>query len=591
LILLEKLGGIEMAYETPLTIAEVIQDIANNRYILPSIQREYVWGTEQIERLFDSIMQDYPIGGFLFWELSNGQNNLYDFYSFLQNYHEKKCTHNPKIDLKGNENAVAVLDGQQRLTSLYIGLKGSYAYKMPRKQWKNDDAFPKRKLYLNLIEQKQESSNLYDFRFLTDEEIKNDAEHYWFQVGDILNMSELGDVMNYLMQNIAYSSYSKDQALFANATLSQLFKVIHTLPSISYYKVKSKELDKVLNIFIRVNSGGTVLSYSDLLLSIATAQWENLDAREEITDCVDTINAIGGGFSVNKDFVLKSALVLSDFRDIAFKVDNFNKPNMLKIENNWQTIKKALYQAFELVASFGFNNESLKSNNAVIPIAYYLKTIGMPSNFCESSYTVSNRGKIKKWLIMSLLKRAFSGTPDNVLRPLRDIIAENGSNDFPLVAIIDKLKGTNKTIVFTDDDIEYLLDRQYGKPETFTILMLLYPSLDYNNKFHIDHMYPKSKFKKKLLMKNGVSEDKIEYCLNHYNDLSNLQLLAAIPNIEKQNQDFDKWFAETCITDNDKIQYRTIHYLPDMEYTYNNFDIVLSERRKMLKRKLEEMLL
>lgn len=131
-------------------------------------------------------------------------------------------------------------------------------------------------------------------------------------------------------------------------------------------------MDKVLNIFIRVNSGGTVLSYSDLLLSIATAQWDNLDAREEIIDCVDNINAIGSGFNVNKDFVLKSALVLTGFSDIAFKVDNFNKENMPKIENNRKTIKKALYQAFQLVSSFGFNRDSLKSNNAVIPIAYYL---------------------------------------------------------------------------------------------------------------------------------------------------------------------------------------------------------------------------
>ncbi len=581
-----------MAYESPLTIAEVMQDISINKYVLPSIQREYVWGTSQIERLFDSVMQDYPIGAFLFWELTNGQNNLYDFYSFLQNYHEKKCRHNTKIDLKGNENVMAVLDGQQRLTSLYVGLKGTFAYKMPHKQWKNDDAFPKRKLYLNLVEPKKDSSDKYEFRFLTDDECGNNEEHYWFPVGEILNMSELGEVMNYLMTNIAYSqAYTKEQGLFANSTLSQLFKVIHTQPSISYYKVKSNELDKVLNIFIRVNSGGTVLSYSDLLLSIATAQWENLDAREEITDCVDTINAIGGGFNVNKDFVLKSALVLTGFRDIAFKVDNFNKPNMLKIENNWQRIKKSLYQAFELVSSFGFSRDSLKSNNAVIPIAYYLMTIGMPDNFDTSTSAAENRAKIKKWLIMSLLKRAFSGQPDNMLRPLRDIIHDNGSKVFPIDEIINKLRGTSKSIIFTDDDIENLLEHQYGKAETLTILMLLYPSLDFNNKFHIDHMYPKSIFTRKLLIKKGIDENKTQDYIDHVNDLSNLQLLAAIPNIEKQNQDFADWFVTTYKTDADKIQYRTIHYLPEMEYTYTNFELFLSERRRKIKGQLEHLLL
>ena len=577
-----------MAYESPLTIAEVVKDISANKYVLPSIQREFVWSTAQIERLFDSVMQDYPFGAFLFWELSKDQNTLYDFYSFLQNYHEKTARHNPKVNLTGNDNVMVVLDGQQRLTSIYIGLKGTYAYKMPFKQWKNNSAFPERKLYLNLVEQAKDETDKYEFSFLTGDEVKNDTDHYWFEVGKILDMTELGDVMNYLMQNIAFSGvYTQDQCIFANATLSQLFKVIHTQPSISYYKVKSEELDKVLQIFIRVNSGGTVLSYSDLLLSIATAQWESLDARKEITEFVDYINTIGSGFNVNKDFILKASLVLTGFSDIAFKVDNFNKQNMLKIEQNWQTIKTSITQAFLLVSSFGFSRDSLKSNNAVIPIAYYLMTIGNPSNFEVSSNTVNNRKKIKKWLTMSLIKRAFGGQADSILRPLREVIKANGNNEFPLDEIINRLRGTSKTIVFTDDDIEALLELQYGRADTLMVLMMLYPSLDYNNKFHIDHIYPKSKFTKTSLLKKGIAQDKVEEYMNHVNDISNLQLLAAIPNIEKQDKDFEEWFAEICPTDTDKIQYRKINYLPEMQYSYDKFLQFVSDRRKKIKNQLK----
>ncbi|WP_432631154.1 DUF262 domain-containing protein [Brotaphodocola sp.] len=581
-----------MAYESPLTIAEVIGDISENRYVLPSIQREFVWSTAQIERLFDSVMQDYPIGAFLFWELADGQNTLYDFYSFLQNYHEKKTTHNPKINLSGSDNVVAVLDGQQRLTSLFIGLKGSYAYKMPWKQWKNDEAFPKRKLYLNLVEPAKEENDRYEFSFLTETECVNDDDHYWFEVGQILDMKNIGDVTKFINRQIYKNDrYDEDQGDFAMDCLAQLHKVIHVQPIISYYKVRSQELDRVLNIFIRVNSGGTILSYSDLLLSIATAQWESLDAREEITDFVDLLNGIGSGFRVNKDFVLKASLVLSDFKNIAFKVDNFNKPNMLKIEANWQKIKKSLYQAFILVSSFGFSRESLKSNNAVIPIAYYLMTIGNPENFEVSTAQKGNCAKIKKWLIMSLFKRIFSGQPDNLLRLMREIIKNNGTNEFPLDEIINRLRGTSKTMVFTQDDIESLLDHQYGKAETLNVLMLLYSSLDFNNKFHIDHMYPKSKFTKKMLEKNGVSAQKIEDHIAHVNDLSNLQLLPAIPNIEKQNKDFDLWFAETYPTDDEKVAYRNLNYLPDLAYTYPNFEQFLQKRRELMKKKLESLLL
>jgi len=582
-----------MAYETPLTIAEVMQDISTNKYVLPSIQREYVWDTDQIETLFDSLMQDYPIGAFLFWEIDKSRLLDYDFYEFLRNYHEKTGTHNKKVDLKGSDGVTAVLDGQQRLTSIYIGLKGSYAYRLKYKQKKNDNAYPTRYLYLNLLEDAKDESNKYDFRFLTDDEYKGMTEGYWYKVGDILTMTQPGETSQYVLDHIAFAgAYTKEQTMHANNTLQKLYNVVHTDKTLSYYKEKSVELDKVLNIFIRVNSGGTVLTYSDLLLSIASAQWENHDAREEITEFVEEVNAIGGGFRINKDFVLKTALVLTDFTDIAFKVDNFNKPNMMKIEANWDNIKRAIKQSVNLVSSFGYSGETLSSNNALIPIAYYLLTIGMPENFVESGTTRDNKAKIKKWLIMALLKKAFSGQPDNVIRPIRDIIRENGTGDFPISQIIDRFKGTNKSILFTEDDIdEYLLKLKYGKSETLSTLMLLYPSLDFSNKFHEDHMYPKSKFRKSYLRKMGVPEEKLYEYIDTVNDISNLQLLPAQLNEEKLNSDFDTWFNTEQITETDKIQYRKIHYLPDMEYTYPVFLAFVAKRKELLKSKLKDILL
>ena len=582
-----------MAYETPLTIAEVMQDISNNKYVLPSIQREYVWDTEQIETLFDSLMQDYPIGAFLFWEIEKSRLLDYDFYEFLRNYHEKNNTHNKKVDLKGSDGVTAVLDGQQRLTSIYIGLKGSYAYRLKYKQKKSENAYPVRYLYLNLIEDAQDENNKYDFRFLTDKEFSGMAEGFWYKVGDILTMTQPGETSQYVFENIAFAgTYTKEQTMHANNTLQKLYNVVHTDKTLSYYKEKATELDKVLNIFIRVNSGGTVLTYSDLLLSIASAQWENYDAREEITEFVDDVNSIGGGFRINKDFVLKTALVLTDFPNIAFKVDNFNKPNMIKIEANWENIKRAIKQSVHLVSSFGYTGKTLSSNNALIPIAYYLLTIGMPDNFVESGATKKNRAKIKKWLIMALLKKVFSGQPDNVIRPIRDIIRENGNNEFPIAQIIDKFKGTNKSIQFAEDDIdEYLLKLKYGKSETLSTLMLLYPSLDFSNKFHEDHMYPKSKFRKPYLRKMGVPEEKLDTYIDSVNDISNLQLLAAQLNEEKLNTDFDVWFNKQQATDLDKIQYRTIHYLPEMEYTYPNFLLFMEQRKQMIRKRLIKILL
>lgn len=87
--------------------------------------------------------------------------------------------------------------------------------------------------------------------------------------------------------------------------------------------------------------------------------------------------------------------MLCDIPDISFKVDNFNKTNMLLIENEWDNITKALRDVLRLISSFGFSRENITSNNLSIPIAYYLKTIGLPNNFETSTNRNIDRKNIK----------------------------------------------------------------------------------------------------------------------------------------------------------------------------------------------------
>ena len=578
-----------MSYETALKISDVINDIHRKKYLLPAIQREFVWSTYQIERLFDSLMRDYPISSFLFWKVEKEKINDYEFYEFLRSYHERDQKHNPKANITGEEEITAVLDGQQRLTSLYIALRGTFAYKLPRKRWDNDQAYLKRRLYLNLTRQAEDSDFEYEFLFLTDHEAqKNDENHYWFPVGEILNLKEPGDISEYLTEYV-FDDYSREARKLANKILFKLHNIIHEKGSISYYQEKSQLLDKVLNIFIRINSGGTVLSYSDLLLSIATAQWETKDAREEIISFVDEINNIGDGFNFNKDFVLKSCLVLNDFNDIAFKVDNFNKANMLKIENNWERITNSIRIAVGLVSSFGYSRETLTSNNALIPIAYFLNKIEARDNYISSNKNLEEKAKIKRWLVLSLVKRAFSGQPDNVLRPIRKVIQDN-EESYPLEEIISQFKGTNKTLIFSDEDIENLLYYKYGQGFIFSVLSLLYPSLDFRNLFHVDHIFPKSQFTKSKLRKRGISEADVNTYQEYFNYLGNLQLLEATPNIEKLNKDFDLWLNETYPDDNDQKEYKKRHLIPDVGLHFENFIEFFEERKELMKTKFKEIL-
>lgn len=580
-----------MSYQTALTINRVIKDIDAKKYLLPSIQREFVWDTDQIEKLFDSLMMDYPINSFLFWKVSKENTKEFKFYEFLRDYHQRENRHNPKANLNGTDDIIAILDGQQRMTSLYIGLKGTYAYKLSYKRWDNPKAYPKRRLYLNLLQPAEDREDFkYDFLFLTDDEVKEDhgyrdedgkRHYFWFPVGEILNITQEEDVNEYLIDNELNALPDKEQAKFANKAIFRLFGAIHRKETISYYLEESQELDKVLNIFIRVNSGGTPLSYSDLLLSFATAQWEKLDAREEINGAVDELNDIGRGFKITKDLLLKASLVLCEFSDIRFKADNFNRTNMLVIEKKWDSITASMRLALELVASFGFSRENITSNNALIPIAYYISVIGNPANFVDSGKYTEDRKKIKKWFVSSILLRVFSFASDSVLKQIGEIV-RGDHEGFPLDVICDKFRGTNRDIIFTDDSINNLLWTKYGEGDTLIVMSILYPWANLRNNFHIDHIHPKTKFTRKKLKKCGVPEDKIDLCLDNYNYLGNLQLLEEVPNKEKSARFFNEWIEEQYPDPDQRKDYMRKHYIPDVDFSIINFEEFLTEREELL---------
>lgn len=410
----------------------------------------------------------------------------------------------------------------------------------------------------------------------------------WFIVGDILNLTEAVDVNDYLLEN-DISELGKEKFRHANKTLFKLYEVIQKNKSINFFLEKDESIDKVLNIFIRVNSGGTQLSYSDLLLSIATAQWKEKDAREEITSFVDDVNSVGDGFNINKDFVLKNCLVLSGFKDIAFKVDNFNQENMLTIEKKWEDITKAIKASIILLDCLGYHRDTLTSNNALIPIALYLYKLGSPDNFSDSAKYEADRQSIFKWLVMVLLKRTFGGQPDNVLRPIREVINDSGDS-FPFDEIIMKLKGSTKSISFDDDEIENLLFYQYAHAYTYSVLAFIYLSLDFRNKFHQDHIFPKKLFTAKRLKKRGISDDDIEFYLNNYNYIANIQLLEGVPNQEKSGTDFDVWIKEKYPNDDDRKAYMKKNYIPDIDLSLENFKEFIQEREKLIVSAFKELL-
>ena len=120
--------------------------------------------------------------------------------------------------------------------------------------------------------------------------------------------------------------------------------------------------------------------------------------------------------------------------------------------------------------------------------------------------------------------------------------------------------------------------------------MLLYDWLSFRDIYHIDHIYPKSKFTKRFLQNKGIPEESINDYMDSVNNICNLQILKAIPNMEKSDKDFDIWFNEHNTTERSRKGYREENYLPEIEYSYSNFLQFIEKRREILKAKLMEIL-
>lgn len=574
-----------MSFQTPITISDAIKKIELNQFLLPAIQREFIWSHSKIEWLFDSIMRNYPISSFLFWKVEENTSKNYRFYKFINEYRERYKTHNEEISTNGISSFNAVLDGQQRLTSLYLGLKGSFGYKEYRRKWEDTEwSIPTRHLYLNISNEltEEEDGRNYEFRFLEKEQtgeldLYATEEKSWFKVGAILNYSDEETFDNFVEEF--------DNA-FSRKAIRQLRRTIVEKPIINYFLEEEQSLDKALNIFIRINSGGEPLNFSDLLMSIAVANWTQKDARKEIHKLVDSVRE--KGYSISKDLVLKSFLYLHS-RDIKFRVTNFSKENAKEFETEWERIRDTILSTFDLLKSFGFTDFTLTSKNAVIPIIYYLYHKGIYRDYSNKIEFKEDRERVKKWLHIVLIKRLFGGTSDNVLSQMRRTFTDNVSEikikseivTFPIDNIFNHIrKDTSVGEEFIEETLFTQMDNQYA----FSILSLLYPNLDYkNNNFHKDHVHPASTYKKLS------EENKERYGWHTFNSIYNLQMLDANENMSKKDLSLKEWVEKDTNEDN-KEQFLNLHIIPNIDFSLENFSEYIENRKGILMERLKTLL-
>lgn len=576
-------------FQSPITIAQAIERIHRNEYLLPAFQRDFVWSAEQIEKLFDSLMKGYPISSMLFWKVKGGTKTDFRFYKFLSAFIQYHRICNDPIPTDNINDFYAVLDGQQRLTSLYIGLCGSYAYKDYRKRWDYSEYnFPTRHLYFNISRKytQEESDREFIFSFV-DKNISKENDLFidksnekWFRVGKILALHQ-----DY---NYGIDEFAEDNNIDKESKrlLRLLDNVIHTKLNINFYEEDEQKPDKAVNIFIRINSGGTALSFSDILMSIAIANCKQMDAKTEIKNLVEHVRS--KGFNISHDFILKSFLYLYH-KDVRSLITSFNLGFIELVENNWTRIRDAVSNLFDLLRSFGLTDFTMTSYNAAMPILYYLYHKGIYQDFYKKIGNREDCEIIKKWLFSILLRRAFGASADSVLAQSRRAYTTDITGSyiketvtlFPATEINSEIR---KLSDVGDDFIEDLLYSQKDSRYSFPILAMLYPDLDYrNNNFHQDHLHPASAY-------NDLEEkDKEKYGWQVYNSILNLQMLDANENESKNAKPLEKWVSEQT-RNKDMRKFMEDHLIPDTDLSLSNFSDFIEKRKVMLVQRIRKMI-
>ncbi|WP_172978847.1 DUF262 domain-containing protein [Roseovarius sp. THAF8] len=542
----------------------------NTRYFLPAIQRPYVWSSDQVVTLIDSLMKGYPISSFMFWAVDDDLKRELKIYNFIENWKPEK--QNPAASSDGRD-VTLVLDGQQRITSLLIALRGTFSEKAKYKRRSSADAWTEKTLYLDLLQDPsgdydEEGMDLgvsYGLRFHAVAP-RNDYRRHWFRLGDMLNYPSEEQLENLIEETVAklhhgVTAYERE---LISTTLGRLHRVIWTDEVINYYTETSHSVDRVLDIFVRANDGGTKLSKSDLMMSMITSKWQDGSARDMVFEFVDHINnGLGAENKITKDFVLKACLVLCDF-DVKYNASNFNTQSITEIEQKWPTIKDAIERTFRFLKGLGISSQNLTSLNAVLPIAWYLfQTPGMTLRG-SSEFERQNARAVQRWLINSLLMGVFAGASDRTIAVARTTLKEVSqvSRNFPEEQLYHSLAIGGRMTRLDERGVEDLLDLKYGKAKTFLALSLLYDDLDWGGtNYHVDHIIPRARAARRVLMGMNLPENRVQEITTSVDLLGNLQLLSAQENIEKGDLPFESWITSRSDVYRDR---HLIEHSPDL---------------------------
>ncbi len=553
----------------PITISKLILEyVGGNKYIIPAIQRKYVWKEKDICKYFDSIMRNYPIGYIMLWNVNSSfvNSGIISFYKFLDNINASKQEYNSVVGHVANGVYYAVLDGQQRIQSLKVGINGEFIDKNGKSK----------ELYINILRDLPKKENVdlfddseendddyylgsYEFKFLNSSNT-NEKNKLWFKVKDILNITTATNRKKYF--ETLEKKLSKEQYLIANTILEKLSQRINNDKVIKIEEINDEyDISQILDIFVRLNSGGEKLSKSDLLFSTVVSKWDG--GRKTIDNFISEINKKDTylDFNITTDFIMRTFLYIRG-DDTTMRIDKFGSIAE-GIEDDWPKISKAIKKIFQSLRDMDFRNEFISSYNSIIPLVYFAYNN-------DRKFKQKELFEMKKYVFISQLKHLFGTASNQVLSQTKHALKDKTEFKF---SYFDKLLLTNGSFVVTINDIKRWLEYKKDTKEASILLRILYTSINYGSgKYQKDHAHPVDQVNLYL----SKHKDCI-FLKKYYDCLPNLEYLKDHVNtVVKHKQPLKEWAKKN------KVNFTTAKTPLDLDH----FEVYYNERRKKMFKKL-----
>ncbi|MEN3941774.1 DUF262 domain-containing protein [Prosthecobacter sp. SYSU 5D2] len=590
----ESPGTVQTSEFESLSIYEVIGRLNSSQQrplYLPAIQRRFVWGMAQICELFDSMMRGYPIGTFLFWEVADELRNDYAFYEFIRDYNEH-------ADHRANRTAprtlppglTGVLDGQQRLNSMYVALQGSYsAFIGGQGNFRARlDSFPRREFHLNVFfAPAEDDKQHYQFRFLTEWEsspVRFDAKHYWFPVSAIYHSTCQQEVerqwMHYVTKTGTRDKLTENQSEKAISTLELLRRRIRDEKLITYFPIRQRDLTEALQIFIRANNGGTTVTDAQMIFSTIIAHWQ--EGRARIEALRDSINDLGNGFQFEITHIMLACLALSGC-PIRLRIESFKPAHVDTIRECWPAICETLQAAANMAVRWGLSGNHGIRQHSIIALAILLRA---------GVKTPASDDHLRLFVLRSLVCELYR-RPERTLA----LVQEYADDHLALgsVFVLDHFESvfelpSGQGLGITPEDLEKLLTIHIGDSRTYVLLTLLHHHhAVHQHAFQKDHIHPSSRFADLKEFKLGSEGEALWH--QWKDQLPNIQLLQEGENNYKRAKAFKDWLPIYLPNSEAQKAYLAQNDIPaDVSLDFVDFESFFNRRKERLRQRLKNLL-